>query len=308
MSMRVAIMGVGGVGGYFGGLLAESGADVVFIARGAHLKALQQDGLSIESNVRPLKNLPIQVTDDPASVAPADLVLLSVKLWDTDSALQQAKPLVKPGGAIASLQNGIEAVDKVTAVYGKAATLGGVAHIAALIEKPGVIRHNGTMAKVTLGEVDGGRSARLDAFAALAEKAKIELALPDDIHRAIWDKFVFLASFSGLTALTRNSIGPILAEPKTRALYIAALEEACAVARAKGVGLAADHHERALGLSEKLPGSMKASMLGDLERGNKLELPWLSGAVARLGAELGVPTPTHAFIQAALQLAANGRA
>jgi 2-dehydropantoate 2-reductase len=306
--MRVAIIGVGGVGGYFGGLLAASGADVVFVARGAHLKALQQDGLSIESPVKPLQGIRIQATDDPASVKPADLTLIAVKLWDTEAALEAARPLVGANGAVASLQNGIEAVDKVSAVYGRERTLGGVAHIAAVIERPGVIKHSGTMARLSLGEIDGGGSKRLEDFAALAKAAEINLALPDDIHRTIWDKFVFLATFSGLTALTRHTIGPILNEPKTRALYEAALEEACAVARAKGVGLAPDHAAKAMALTQSLPASMKSSMLGDLERGNRLEVPWLSGAVARLGRELGVPTPSHSFIEAALQLFANGRA
>ncbi len=306
--MRVAIIGVGGVGGYFGGLLAASGADVVFVARGAHLKALQQDGLSIESPVKPLQGIRIQATDDPASVKPADLTLIAVKLWDTEAALEAARPLVGANGAVASLQNGIEAVDKVSAVYGRERTLGGVAHIAAVIERPGVIKHSGTMARLSLGEIDGGGSKRLEDFAALAKAAEINMALPDDIHRTIWDKFVFLATFSGLTALTRHTIGPILNEPKTRALYEAALEEACAVARAKGVGLAPDHAAKAMALTQSLPASMKSSMLGDLERGNRLEVPWLSGAVARLGRELGVPTPSHSFIEAALQLFANGRA
>lgn len=306
--MRVAIIGVGGVGGYFGGLLAASGADVVFVARGAHLKALQQDGLSIESPVKPLQGIRIQATDDPASVKPADLTLIAVKLWDTEAALEAARPLVGANGAVASLQNGIEAVDKVSAVYGRERTLGGVAHIAAVIERPGVIKHSGTMARLSLGVIDGGGSKRLEDFAALAKAAEINLALPDDIHRTIWDKFVFLATFSGLTALTRHTIGPILNEPKTCALYEAALEEACAVARAKGVGLAPDHAAKAMALTQSLPASMKSSMLGDLERGNRLEVPWLSGAVARLGRELGVPTPSHSFIEAALQLFANGRA
>jgi len=305
--MRVAIIGVGGVGGYFGGLLAASGADVVFVARGAHLQALQQDGLSIESPVKPLQGIRIQATNDPASVKPADLTLIAVKLWDTEAALEAARPLLGTSGAVASLQNGIEAVDKVSAVYGRERTLGGVAHIAAVIERPGVIKHSGTMARLSLGEINGGGSKRLEDFAALAKAAEINLALPDDIHRTIWDKFVFLATFSGLTALTRHTIGPILNDPKTRALYEAALEEACAVARAKGVGLAPDHAAKAMALTQSLPPSMKSSMLGDLERGNRLEVPWLSGAVARLGRELGVPTPSHSFIEAALQLFASGR-
>lgn len=306
--MRIAVIGVGGVGGYFGGLLAAAGADVVFVARGAHLKALQENGLSIESSVRPLSGVKVRASDDPASLGgPVDLVLVAVKLWDTDAALEAARPLVGEHTAIVSLQNGIEAVDKVSGAYGAARTLGGVAMIAAIIDRPGVIKHTGNLARMQLGELQGGGSQRLSDFAAIAQAAGVDLVIPTDIHRAIWEKYVFLASFSGITALTRSAIGPILAEPQTRALFLAALEEACAVARAQGVALADDHAARTLAATEKMPAGTKSSMLGDLERGNRLELPWLSGTVARLGGTLGVATPSHGFINTALLLSANGR-
>ncbi|WP_290978532.1 2-dehydropantoate 2-reductase [Ferrovibrio sp.] len=312
MNMRIAVIGVGGVGGYFGGLLAAAGVDVVFVARGAHLKALQENGLSIESSVRPLSGVKVRASDDAASLGgPVDLVLVAVKLWDTDAALAAARPLVGEHTAIVSLQNGIEAVGKVSAAYGAARTLGGVAMIAAIIDRPGVIKHTGSLARLQLGEVQPGQNPMLGQclsdFAAIAKTAGVDLVVPADIQRAIWEKYVFLASFSGITALTRSAIGPILAEPQTRALYLAALEEACAVARAQGVALAADHAAKTLAATEKMPAGTKSSMLGDLERGNRLELPWLSGTVARLGGELGVPAPTHGFITAALQLSANGR-
>lgn len=310
--MRIAVIGVGGVGGYFGGLLAAAGADVVFVARGAHLKALQENGLSIESSVRSLSGVKVRASDDPASLGgPVDLVLLAVKLWDTDAALAAARPLVGEHTAIVSLQNGIEAVDKVSGAFGAAHTLGGVAMIAAIIDRPGVIKHTGSLARLQLGEVQPGQNPipgqRLSDFAAIAKTAGVDLVIPADIQRAIWEKYVFLASFSGITALTRSAIGPILAEPQTRALYLAALEEACAVARAQGVALAEDHAAKTLAATEKMPAGTKSSMLGDLERGNRLELPWLSGTVARLGAELGVPAATHGFITAALLLSASGR-
>ncbi|WP_374634663.1 ketopantoate reductase family protein [Ferrovibrio sp.] len=303
--MRIGIIGVGGVGGYFGGLLAQAGHDVVFVARGTHLAAIQQDGLSIDSQVKPIKGLRVHAVNDAAGEKPCDLVLIAVKLWDTDSALAAAKPLVGADTRIASLQNGIEATDKVLAAFGPEHALGGVAQIGASIGQPGLIKHAGTMARLQLGALTGERLPLLADFAAAAQQAGFDFNEPDSISRALWEKFVFLASFSGVTALTRCSIGPIMAEPKTRALYAAAVREACAVADAKGAGLAPNHAERAIDFTAKLPGHMKASMLHDLERGARLELPWLSGAVAALGAQLGVPTPTHSFIDAALTLQAG---
>lgn len=305
--MRIGFVGVGGVGGYFGGLLAAAGHDVVFVARGAHLAALQKDGLTIESSVKPMQGLRVHAVNDASGEKPCDLVIVAVKLWDTDSALAAAKPLVGAKTRIASVQNGIEAADKVLAAFGPDCALGGVAQISATIGAPGVIQHAGAMARLQLGSLTGERLPVLADFAKAAEQAGFDFSEPDSITRALWEKFVFLASFSGVTALTRSAIGPILAEAKTRALYEAAIREACAIADAKGAGLAANHAERAIEFTAKLPVHMKASMLHDLERGAKLELPWLSGAVAALGAQLGVPTPTHTFIDAALTLQAAGR-
>ncbi len=306
--MRIGFIGVGGVGGYFGGLLAAAGHDVVFVARGAHLAAMQKNGLNIESPVKPMQGLRVHAVSDAAGEKPCDLVIVAVKLWDTDSALAAAKPLVGPQTRIASVQNGIEAADKVLAAFGPEHALGGVAQISATIGQPGVIKHVGSMARLQLGALNGENLPLLADFAAAAQQAGFDFAEPESITRALWEKFVFLASFSGVTALTRSSIGPILAEPKTRALYEAAVREVCAIAEAKGAGLAPNHAERAIEFTAKMPAGMKASMLHDLERGARLELPWLSGAVAALGRQLGVPTPSHAFIDAALSLAANGRA
>lgn len=304
--MRIGFIGVGGVGGYFGGLLAAAGHDVVFVARGAHLAAMQKNGLNIDSAVKPMQGLRVHAVSDAAGEKPCDLVILAVKLWDTDSALAAAKPLVGPQTRIASVQNGIEAADKVLAAFGAEHALGGVAQISATIGEPGQIKHVGSMARLQLGALNGGTLPLLADFAAAAKQAGFDFAEPESITRALWEKFVFLASFSGVTALTRNPIGPIMAEPKTRALYEAAIREACAVADAKGAGLVPNHAERAIEFTAKMPPAAKASMLHDLERGARLELPWLSGAVAALGRQHGVATPTHAFIDAALTLQAGG--
>jgi len=309
--MRIAVFGTGGVGGYFGGRLAMAGNDVTFIARGAHLAALRRDGLTVESANGTIRVQPAQATDDPATIGPVDLVMLCVKLWDTEGAVAALPPLLGPDTAVVSFQNGIEAVPVLTAgLKGTAAhVLGGVAQIAAAIERPGVIRHTGTLARLLVGETGGtAEQPRAAAIVATMQAAGIDALLSSDIGTAIWEKFVFLASFSGMTALTRLPKGPITAEPATRAMFAAAIGEACAVAQARGAALAPDHAERAMARLEKqLPAEMKSSMLVDLENGRRLELPWLSGAVVRLGEAAGVATPVHAAIAAALAPYAQGR-
>ncbi len=306
--MKLAIVGVGGVGGYFGGHLARTGTDVRFLARGAHLKALQSDGLTVLSDVGPIDRLKIRVTDDPASIGPVDAVLLAVKLADTEGAIAQMKPLVGPETAVASLQNGVDAVERMTAAFGRERVLGGVCHIATAIERPGVIRHTGTMARITLGELDGRKTTRLTALVDACMRAGLNIVESPDINRTIWDKFVFLSTLSGVTALSRSAIGPIRDDPDGLLFASRALAESTAVARARGVALADDHVEKAVTFLKTLPATMKASMLHDLERGAKLELPWLSGAVVRLGREHGVPVPTHETIVAALKPHQDGRA
>jgi 2-dehydropantoate 2-reductase len=305
--MKIAFIGAGGVGGYFGGHLARTGTEVNFIARGAHLAALQADGLTVLSDLALIDRLPVKATDDPGSVGPVDAVFLAVKLADTDGALAQMRPLVGPDTVVASLQNGVDAVERMVAAFGAERVLGGVCHIATAIERSGVIKHTGTMAKITLGELTGGGSAPLTRIVAAFKAAGLDIVESADIRRAIWEKFVFLSAFSGVTALSRSAIGPIREDANGRLFITRALAESTAVARAKGVALADDHAEKAVGFVDKLPATMKASMLHDLERGAKLELPWLSGAVVRLGREAGVPVPTHETIVAALTPHQGGR-
>lgn len=305
--MKVAIVGTGGVGGYFGGHMARTGTDVRFVARGAHLKALQADGLTVLSDVAPIQGLKIKATDDPKEIGQVDAVLLAVKLADTEGAIAQMAPMVGPKTVVASLQNGIDAVERMSAVFGAERVLGGVCHIAIAIERPGVLRHTGTMARITLGELDGAKTQRLTALVDACMRAGLNITESPDITRAIWEKFVFLSSMSGITALARSAIGPVRDDPDGRLFIERALSESTAVARAQGVALPDDHAEKAVAFMMQLPPTMKASMLHDLERGAKLELPWLSGAVVRLGRKLGVPVPTHETIVAALKPHANGR-
>ena len=306
--MRIAIMGSGGVGGYLGGRLAASGEDVAFIARGAHLAALRSEGLRIESGGLGDATVdPAAATDDPASVGPVDLVIFAVKLYDTEGAAQAAKPLVGRATGVVTLQNGVDSVEVLSRVLGRQHVIGGVAHIAAVIAAPGVIRHTGTMARFQFGELDGAQSERVAALSAALDGAGVDHQVSADIERDIWSKMVFLATFAGLTALTRLPIGRVRADPDTRALYQAGLAEALAVARARGIALPDDFVARTLARTDQLPYEMKSSLLNDLESGRRLELPWLSGAIVRMGQEHGVPTPTHAFITTALKLHADGR-
>jgi 2-dehydropantoate 2-reductase len=305
--MRIAVMGPGGVGGYFGARLVASDQEVHFIGRGAHLEALRSRGLEVKSGNGDVRVTSVRATGDPASVGPVDLVMLTVKLWSTDEALRQAKPLVGPETAVVSFQNGVVAPDAIAQVYGRDRTWGGVAQIAAVIERPGVIRHTGTLANLIVGELDRPVSPRVRAFVGVATGAGIQIQATDDIRQAIWEKYVFLVAASGLTALTRLPLGPIREDPETRALLAQVMAEVVTVARARGVQLDPDLVERLLRRVDGLPREMVASMLGDLERGNRLELPWLSGGVATMGRELGVPTPANQFIATALRLYADGR-
>lgn len=306
-AMKIAVMGTGGVGGYFGGRLAASGEDVTFIARGEHLKAIRQNGLQVLSANGDFVVKPAKVTDDPSQAGPADVVIIGVKLWATDEAVAAIAPLMGPNSVAVSFQNGVIAKDKLIAAYGKERVWGGVSNIAALIEKPGVIRHNGTMAVLIPGELDGRRTPRLEAFIKACEKAKIETRVPENIDTAIWEKYIFLAAMSSMTALTRLPVGAIREDPDTRALLVQLMGEVQAVGRAKGVKLDDGTLARLTTRMDGLPRPMVASMLGDLERGNRLELPWLAGGVVEMGKALGVPTPATNFVYTALKLYANGR-
>lgn len=302
--MRIAVFGAGGVGGYYGARLASAGVEVHFIARGAHLEAIRISGLSVKSANGDLHIHPAGVTDDPAAIGPVDLVLVAVKLYDTIP--EDIRPLVGPETAVVSFQNGVMAAESLAAVLGPERVIGGMTQIISVIAAPGVIAHGGTMARLVFGELDGRRTPRVEAFHAACAGAGIDAEISADIQADIWSKFVFLAPFSGVTALMRLPIGPIRADALTRALYRRATEEAFAVAQAKGIRLPDDQVDRHMELVDGLPEDLGSSMLHDLIQGRRLELPWLSGTVVSLGRELGQPTPTHGFIEAALKLHADG--
>ena len=304
--MRIAVVGAGGVGGYFGGRLAAAGSDVAFLARGAHLEAMRSRGLTIRSYKGDLHLPRVNATDDPSAIGPVDVVLFTVKLYDVEPATALLPPLIGPDTVVIPLQNGVEAVDLVSRAAGRAHTAGGTVYIAAVIAEPGVIRHS-ALEHLLFGEIDGARSARLEHLHAACARAGVQATLSDRINVDIWTKFVRLSVFSGVTGVTRCPVGPIVADPELIAMVKTALSEAMAVARAKGVAVpdeVADDVERSYAA---LPPQMKSSLLEDLERGRPLELPWLSGAVVRIGREIGVATPTHQFIATVLKPHVNGR-
>ncbi len=306
--MKIAMMGSGGVGGFFGGRLANAGHDVTFIARGAHLAALRQQGLTIENE--PQGNLHVsgvRATDDPASIGPVDLVILSVKLWDTESAALQVKPIVGPDTAVLSLQNGVVKDDILRRIFGDAAVMGGVCYVATHISKPGVIHQTGTMQRIVVGEYDGRRSRRAEELHAALAASGVTAELSGDVRRSIWEKFVFLVGLSATTTSMRRTLGPIRSNPQTRAFLHDIIREVVAVGRAHGVALPADFADNRMAFGDTLPADMTSSMHHDLEKGNRLEVEWLSGGVVRLGAEKGIPTPCNRAVCDILALHAAGR-
>jgi 2-dehydropantoate 2-reductase len=298
--MRIAVMGTGGVGGYFGGRLARAGNDVTFIARGAHLAALRANGLHVESARGDIVVQPVKATDAPASVAPVDVVMFCVKLWDVERAAREIAPLVARGGVVIPFQNGIDSADVLRRELGAAHVLGGVAYIAASIRTPGVIAHVGTMARLRIGAFDEGLRDRAQAFVDACHAADVEAELVADIRRALWEKFVFLNALSGLTCLARQPLGVVRSIAELRTAFEASMRETIAVAKTRGVDLGEDFVVRQLQALDALPAEMRASMLGDLLAGHRLEAPWLCGRVAVLAKEAGIDAPVNATIHAAL--------
>jgi 2-dehydropantoate 2-reductase len=305
--MRIATIGAGGVGGYFGARLASTGSDVSFIARGAHLDAIRTRGLRVESPKGNLHLTDVEAASDPAEIGVVDAVLLTVKMYDLDTAAATLSPLIGADTVVVTLENGVEAVDIVSRHVGRDHVAGGVAYVGAVISEPGVIRHTALEALI-FGELDGRRSDRLAALEAACQRAGVAARVSDDIRVDLWSKFVRLSVFSGMTAVTRSPLGVIREDPELFEMLQAACRETIEVARAKGVTLGEGVMDEILKMVRDLPHHAKASMLEDLERGRRLELPWLSGGVVRLGREAGVATPIHQFIATVLKPHVNGAA
>ncbi len=298
--MRIAVFGTGGAGGYFGARLWAAGEDVAFVARGAHLDAIRAQGLRVESILGDVHVQPARASDRAEDIGPVDWVLCGVKAWQVGAAAEAMRPLMGAGTAVLPLQNGVEATDELARVLGSAHVVGGAAWIASQVAAPGLIRHAAVEPRVTLGELDGSASPRVQALHAALVRAGVRAEVAADIQAVLWAKMAFIAAVSGVGAVARVPIGETRAVPETRALLVAALDEAAAVARARGVAIAPDQTEKTLAYIDGLPVHTTASMQRDIEAGRPSELEAQNGALVRLGRAAGVPTPTHAFLYAAL--------
>lgn len=304
--MKIVMFGAGGVGGYFGGRLAQAGCDVSFVARGEHLAAIQRDGLRLVSPKGDAHVTTVRASADPADLGPADVVFLTVKMYDVEAATATLAPLLRPDTMVVTLQNGVEATDMVVRHVGPARAAGGVAYVAAVIDAPGVIKHT-ALDTLIVGELDGASSPRLQALGDAASTAGFTFVASPQIRVDQWSKFARLSVFSGMTCVVRSPLGVLRGDPGLFQMVERAVDEVLAVGRARGVPLGASARDEVFGMYRSMPPQARSSMLEDLERGKPLELKWLSGAVVRLGAEAGVPTPTHAVIETLLRPFVAGR-
>ncbi|MGB8436096.1 MAG: 2-dehydropantoate 2-reductase [Burkholderiales bacterium] len=304
--MRIAIMGAGGVGGYCGGRLAQAGHEVVFISRGAHLRAIQAGGLKLVGAAGEAVIADAQATDNTARIAPVDVVLFCVKLFDTEDAARTIAPLLAKGGVCITLQNGVDGQHRIGAIVGIDRVMGGIAFISALIESPGVIRYTSMAPSIKFGEADGQMTERAVRVRDACTAAGIGAEVVADIRAAQWHKFVGLTVNAALTSLTRKPAGVVYHDPDILSLARAMFAEAAAVARAMGIGLPDDIVEWQIQNHQKFPPEVYASMYHDLVRGRRLELDGLSGLIIRKGRELGVPTPFHSMAYACLKSYVNG--
>ncbi len=305
--MKFAIFGAGAVGAYIGGRLAEAGQDVAFIARGAHLAAIRESGLRVESPNGDMHINPARVTDDPSEIGPVDYILFAVKLFDTEAVARACAPMIGADTTVVALQNGVDSEAAIGAVVGPERVMGGTVYIASVVAEPGVIRQTGQFARVIFGEMDGTTSARGTRLETACREAGLDVTFSAAVETEIWMKFIVLAALSGVTTATRKPVGQLRDDPDTRALFEKVIAEAVAVGRARGVALPEDAAARQMATIDGFPETMVASMLHDLEGGRRLELDHLSGAVCRLGRDSGVPTPVHDVLYAVLKPYLMGR-
>ena len=291
--MKIAAMGAGGVGGYFGARLQQAGHDVVFFARGRHLAAIREKGLTIESPQGDAR-LKVKVFEHPAEAGQVDAVMFAVKLWDTEAAAAQIKPIIGKRTVVIPLQNGVESIDLLRAVLPESAVMGGSAYIATRVREPGVIEHTGSMSRLQFGALLPSQHNAADAFLAACRQAGLNAELCGDIVRANWEKFVFLVGVSSATAVTRKPLGAVRADADMRWLFEQTMRETWRLAHKRGIELPDDFVESRLAFADTLHTEMRASLLHDLEAGNKLEAPWLCGAVARMSAQAGLDAPVTA--------------
>jgi 2-dehydropantoate 2-reductase len=306
--MKILIIGSGGVGGFYGAKLVQAGHEVTFVARGAHLEAMQKTGLHIENDSGLALALPtVTAIEDFRAVRHPDLVLIAVKLWDLKDIAEKLKDVVGPSTTVLSLQNGVIKDIVLKKAFGEKAVIGGVGYVATSIGRPGVIRQVGDLQKIRLGAYGGGHSPVVAELAASFASVGIDALVSDDIQRVLWEKFVFLVGLSAMTCLTRLTIGPIRENAVSRHMLECVISEAVNVGLARQVALPPDYAAKAMTLVDQLPYTMTSSMFHDLEKGNRMELPWLSGGVIALAEEAGVQVPVNQFIADALAPHVGGR-
>ena len=299
--MKVAIVGAGGVGGYFGGRLAQAGEDVVFIARGEHLRAMQGNGLRVDSINGDFRIDPVRATDDPATVGEVDYILVAVKTWQLQDAIETMRPMVGKTTSIVPLLNGVEAPDHLANVFGAEHVLGGTCSVISMIAGPGHVRHAGAHPTIRFGELDHRPGARGDRLRnAFSRTEGVQVEVPEDIHAAMWNKYIFIASWGGAGAVTRAPAGVIRNLPETRALLEGAMEEIFLLARARKVAMDREAIPRAMAFIDALPYEGTASMQRDIMAGRPSELDAQNGTVVRLGKEAGVATPVNGMIYSSL--------
>lgn len=298
--MRIAIYGAGGVGGYYGGVLARAGHDVSLIARGAHLGAIRASGLSVRSPGGDFGVRPSAATDDPGEIGPVEAVIVAVKSLHLRAVRQGIAPLLGHETLVVPLLNGVDAHEGLVPAVGRARMGKGLTRIISEVAAPGEIRHVGVDPYVALAEWDGGGSPRVDALVDALRGAGVDAEVPPDIDAAIWLKFLFVCSVGGVGAACRMPLGPVRTRPESRALLRRAMEEIAAVAAAHGVSLASDAVTRAMNTADTFPAEGTSSLQRDIAAGVPSELDAWTGAAVRLGATVGVPTPVHSFIHAVL--------
>jgi 2-dehydropantoate 2-reductase len=304
--MRIVVIGAGGTGGYFGGLLARAGEDVSFLARGKQLDALRTHGLTVKSRLAGTFSLPVHATSDPQEIGPVDLVLFCVKTYDTGAASEGLHLFMGPETVVLPIQNGIDAAEQLSGEVGMQHLVGGVAYVTSQIESPGVVAQTAGAGSIELGELAGGQSERTERLQQALRHAGISAKLPPDIRVSLWEKFLFICAFSGVTALTRLPLGQVLAYQETSDLLKVVMKEGETVSRASGIALPEDIVERHYATLQALEPSAMGSMAFDLLVGRRLEIEALNGTMVRLGKEHNLSLPFNYAIYAALKPYTNG--
>jgi len=299
--MRIVIFGTGGVGGFFGGRLARAGEDVTFIARGEHLRAIKADGLKVDSTAGDFVIYPAKATDDVSDVGETDLVILGVKAWQVPEAARAIKPIVGPNTTVLPLQNGVEAVSQLVDELASANVIGGLCRIVSFVVGPGHIRHAGFTPSIIIGELDNLRTDRIIRIEELFTRAGLEITIAQDIQVALWTKFLFIASFSGVGAMANAPAGVIRSDPKWRTQIINAMEEIYTLAHARGINLPPDSIDTVMRAVDALPEDATSSMQRDIAAGKPSELDSQNGAVVRMAHETGIEVPTHTLIYETLK-------